>query len=94
MASPHCTVLEEAAELTEGARARDYDHPSRNFERIAVGWSVIFGVEVTPEQVGLANIWQKVARQVHTPKRDNLVDICGYSRTIEKLQEPDVCPRT
>lgn len=81
------SILQEAEELIHGDRAKAYGHPSKNFNNIAKGWSVIFGKDITPEQVALAMIWVKVSRQLNTPKRDNLTDIAGYAGTIEMLAQ-------
>lgn len=80
-------ILQEAEELVHGDRAKAYGHPSVNFKNIADGWSVILGIKVTPEQVALCMCWTKIARHVHSPKRDNLVDLAGYAATIEMLKE-------
>jgi hypothetical protein len=65
--------------LVHGDRKRDYAHPSTNFVRIARGWEVIFGTTVSNRQVGQALAWLKIARDVGTPKHDNLVDLAGYA---------------
>jgi hypothetical protein len=83
------SILEEAQEIIHGPRREKYGHPRKNFQDIADGWSVIFGIEVTPEQVGLAMIWTKVCRETHAHDRDNLVDISGYAGTIEMLGEDE-----
>jgi hypothetical protein len=72
------TVLEEANRLVEGSRSNDYGSPSDNHERIASLWSVLFGQDITARQVALAMVLVKVAREVHSPKRDNLVDGAAY----------------
>ena len=79
-------VLEEANGLIYGERESDYGSVTDNFNNIAKGWSVIFGKDVTAEQVGLAMVWLKVARQVNKPKRDNLVDAAGYIGCVDKVQ--------
>ena len=80
------TILEEAAQVVE-ARGKNYAHPRENYERIAPMWSSILGAQVTPEQIALCMIVVKVSRHCHKPKRDNLVDIAGYARTLEMLDE-------
>jgi len=80
------TIAAEAVMIVNGDRRAAYDHPAVNFARIAALWSPIFGVEVTPRQVALAMIQVKVAREIHCPKRDNLVDICGYVLTLDAVQ--------
>jgi hypothetical protein len=72
------TVLEEANRLVEGNRSNDYGSPASNHERIATLWSVLFEQEITARQVALAMVLVKVAREVHSPKRDNLVDGAAY----------------
>lgn len=79
------TILEEAGRLTSGDRNRDYGHPLDDFGRSAAMWSAILGAPVTPEQVGLCMIAVKLARQCHSPKRDNLVDAAGYARAVEMI---------
>ncbi len=76
-------ILAEAYELTNGARQSDYAHPSVNLGRTAAIWSVIFGIEITSDQVALAMIGVKIARQVHKRTRDNVVDIAGWARCAQ-----------
>ena len=79
------TILEEAQRLILGDRNQSYDHPLDNFNRIARIWSVIFGFPVSAEQVGLAMVGVKLAREAYSPKRDNLVDGAGYFGTVQMV---------
>jgi hypothetical protein len=83
------TVLEEAALLVNdgGDRNDSYDHPYPNFSKIAKTWEVVLGCTVTPRQVALCMIGMKLVRESHKAKRDNIVDIIGYARCIERLEE-------
>lgn len=81
------SILKEAESLIHGDRQESYDHPLDNFTRIANIWSVILGIEVTPEQVGLCMVGTKLAREAFSPKRDNLVDGAGYFGTVEMVYE-------
>jgi hypothetical protein len=87
------TVLEEAARLTSGDRQRDYDHPFRNHQRIARLWNAYLDCRkepkgrIMPEDVATMMILLKIARNVFTPKRDNLVDVCGYARCLEQIAD-------
>lgn len=78
-------VAEEAIGIVHGPRQDNYGHPRDNFRRIAAGFSVVFGVDITERQVALAMMWLKIARDVNKPHRDNLVDVCGYALTAEML---------
>ena len=83
--SPDDSILVEAHQLINNERNIAYDHPLDNFNRIKKGWEVIFGFEITEEQVGLAMTWVKIAREVHRHKRDNLVDGAGYLGTVDMV---------
>lgn len=87
---PAGTILTEAEALVGngGERNDAYDHPRNNFAAIASFWSVVLGCTVTPRQVGLCMIAVKLVRESHKHKRDNLVDLAGYARCIERLEEP------
>ena len=85
MSKKNQNILEEANGLIYGDRQQDYGSVTENFNNIAKGWQVIFGCEITPEQVGLAMAWLKIARQTNKPKRDNLVDAVGYLGCIDKM---------
>ncbi len=83
------TILEEASRLVDGPRENSYGPPNRSFERIAALWSQVLDIEVTPQQVGLCMVLLKVSRECNHHSRDNLVDIAGYARAMEKLTETD-----
>ena len=80
------SLLDEAYTLVTGDRQESYDHPARNFDRIARLWSVALDKEVTAEDVATCMILVKIARQLHAPKRDNLVDAIGYLLTLEAVR--------
>jgi hypothetical protein len=71
-------IAHEAIDLVTGDRQAAYGHPSRNFQETADLWSVVLGIQVTPEQVALCMVQVKIARELHNSKRDNLVDAIGY----------------
>jgi hypothetical protein len=80
------TILQEAQDVVYGDRQADYGSVTQNFTTIARLWSAVLGIKVSPEQVGLCMVQVKVARQMNKPKRDNLVDICGYAACLEKME--------
>lgn len=81
------SILAEADRIVHGARRDAYGHPYDNFLRTARLWEPIFERDVTPQMVALAMIQVKVARQLHVPKRDNLVDIAGYAGTYDMVEQ-------
>lgn len=96
----HTNILTEADEITGGDRNADYGDPKDNHARTAGLWNAYFeakrvGVDnpiytlwVSREDVCYLNILQKIARDIHSPKHDNLVDIAGWARNIESIREP------
>jgi hypothetical protein len=77
------TLLDEAYLLVTNDRNHTYDHPAVNFRRIADLWSVVLGVKVDPDQVGMCMVMVKLAREIHEHKRDNIVDAIGYLLTMD-----------
>jgi hypothetical protein len=84
-------LLVEADALTAGARRKEYGHPVDNFNDIARMWSVILSneaeVNVTPLQVVLCMTALKICRGKQGYKRDTFIDIAGYARCAEMIQE-------
>lgn len=73
-------VLDTAKGLISGEREDDYGNASDNFQRIAAGWSVILGKDVTRGQVALCMDWVKTARLIQSPDHaDSWIDKAGYS---------------
>jgi hypothetical protein len=79
-------VAAYAASVVSDDRQHEYGHPLDNLDRAARIWSVILGADVTAEQVALCMIGMKIARQVHKPKADTVVDIIGYALTLHMVE--------
>ena len=80
--------LKEVEQTLEGDRQVDYGDASKNFARIARMWEVIFGHQVTLEQVHLAMIAVKMSRLVNSPEhQDSWIDIAGYAALAAALKE-------
>ena len=85
------SILAEAAAVVDGPRRADYGTPAENHGRTAALWSAYLGVPIAARDVCMLNVLQKVSRDRHGVKRDNLVDIAGYARNAE-LCEPSPTP--
>ena len=82
-------LCEEVLKIVK-TRGTEYGDIKTNHEEIAKGWSVIFGIEVQPHQVALANDWQKTVRLKTNPKhRDSYKDKIGYMITYSECVEDD-----
>ena len=81
-------ILDEAAEITAIDRRKAYGHPLDNFCRIATVWEMVLkaklqdGALITAQDVAKCMIGLKLAREAFSHRRDNLVDIAGYARTL------------
>lgn len=78
-------VLEDANKIIHGDRNDDYGHPLDNHGITAGLWGIYLGIELTPEQVCILNILQKISRSMNKMTRDTIVDIPGYSGNIEMI---------
>lgn len=84
---PHQNILEEANEIVE-ERMSQYGPPTANHNVTSRLWSAYLGIPITPEMVCYMMILAKISRTVHGDvKRDTLVDIAGYARNIEIVQD-------
>jgi hypothetical protein len=85
ISKPNC--LQIADLLVGGDRNADYGHPFHDFSRTAKIWGAILGIDVTPEQVALCMVGVKISRECNKPKDDNVIDGCGYFRTLEMVKD-------
>lgn len=79
-------VAAYAARLVSDDRQHEYGHPLDNLDRAAQIWSVILDSPVTAEQVALCMVGMKIARQVHKPKSDTVIDIIGYALVLHMVE--------
>ena len=71
-------VLQQAIELTNGDRERDYGSPAENFQTTADMWSAYLGYSVEARDVCIMMGLLKIARLKSGQHRDSSVDACGY----------------
>lgn len=72
-------ILEKARQCVCGDRDLQYGSPEESFSRIAKYWSDYLDKDISPKDVAIMMILFKVAREEHSSKLDNWVDICGYA---------------
>jgi len=90
------TVLDEAKNVTEGARRKSYGHPREHLKSLAEHWTAYLqrrGIlpknkRLEPKDTAMMMVLLKVDREANSDHRDNLVDICGWARVKEMLGEP------
>lgn len=81
-------TIDTAKEVIYGDREKTYGHPSVNLEKIAKIWSVIFGIEITADQVCWAMVGLKMARATNGDRYlDNEIDAIGYIALIDRCHE-------
>lgn len=86
-------LLKEAEETIYGPREDTYGPPNVNLTRIADQWSLYMkqkydvDVKLDAEDVCWLMMDLKKCRQMHSPKRDNLLDSVGYIALIDRLSE-------
>jgi hypothetical protein len=89
------TILEEALEITTNRRDNAYGHPRENHERIAALWNAYLECrptlcdvhpQLSAEDVARMMILLKIVRDANQGSRDNLVDIAGYARCLERIR--------
>lgn len=86
------SIALEAHHAVYGDRQADYGHPREDFTRTAIIWTGLLqhklaeGAYIEAEDVPRCMIGVKLARDVHSPKRDNRVDIAGYAITLDRLE--------
>jgi len=77
-------ILEEANAVVKDRQAA-YGSPVRHWGRTVALVNAHFGTRFAPEDWGVIMVFDKLARQLETDKRDNLVDVCGYAAGVQSV---------
>lgn len=94
--SPEGSILTEAESIVNGARASDYGSALESFSRIGKATELLLNdLDRELLKQGVINastackllMAVKIVRESHKHKRDNLVDLCGYSELLNRLYE-------
>jgi len=88
------SILLEAENLVNGERQAQYADPRINFKYISEIVTAMLGKELTPKECCVVMIAVKLARNRFKYKRDNLVDLAGYTEILNRLCEEEECNKT
>lgn len=81
------SILQEADSIVNGIRQADYSDPVDNFKHIAAIASAIRKKGLTAEDCVVVLMAVKLARENYRHKRDNLVDLAGYTEILYRIKE-------
>ena len=89
-ASDISNVLEEANVLVNKDRNAYYGDPVDTYNKVGTIASVITGKHIEGKDIIKIFIATKLVRESYKHKRDNLVDVCGYSEILNRFEKvPD-----
>jgi len=82
-------LLLDAADAVR-QRGATYGSPQEHFARTVGAINVIFAHKLreplTPADWGICMILDKMAREQHSPKRDNMIDAAGYAACVAEIR--------
>ena len=90
------TILDEAKKLVDGVKREEYGNQLQSLERAAILWDAYLrirskglniGFELDYRDTAFMMILYKITREIHQVKKDNLVDIAGYTYVLELADE-------
>jgi len=91
------SMLQQADDLINGQRQKDYGDKLRNFTQIAMGMQMVLaakllpGAIITANDVALLMIQVKIARLAKSPDhKDSQIDVAGYIGCMDKLQNEPI----
>lgn len=83
-------ILKEADRLIHGERVKTYGKPSKSFQEIAQAATLLCGKPITPTDVTLVLVAQKLIRRRTSPGNlDHVTDACGYLGILADLEQEE-----
>lgn len=83
------SLVEQGVDVVE-ERMQQYGPPLDNFRDIAIMWSVMLGIGISPVDVVHCMIALKMCREKYKHSDDNLIDIAGYTHIAEIFERSPV----
>ena len=80
------SILSEAERLVGGDRNLAYGDGVVEWNKIADIFSTMTGKRITASEAVTLIMIMKLVRECNNPKRDNLVDLCGYALIASRIQ--------
>lgn len=80
-------IAVQAIQAITGPRAQTHGDAQETMQRTAALWSAYLGRDLTPAQVAVCNLLQKLARS-RNYDRDHYVDVIGYALIAEEAARP------
>ena len=85
---PLLTILDKAKKTVDNKREEEYGHPKHHFSKTASVFNALKGTNLTAQDIADFFMVDKLVRRQTSPgDLDHLVDIAGYARCAERLQE-------
>lgn len=82
------SVLVAAHGLRHGPRQDSYGDPTDTWAEVAQVWSVLTGVEITPERAVLLMAALKLVRANRRHDFDDLADLAAYADIANDFRDP------
>jgi len=81
------SILQEAERITTNSRQEQYGNVEQSFSTYKGILKSTFNIELTEVEIVKVLMAIKLGREQYQHKRDNLVDLCGYAKLLQQLEE-------
>lgn len=79
-------ILEKAERIVNSDREAEYGDPVENKVRQALIASATVGRSISPEEIVLVDLSQKMVRAGRGHKEDTTIDLAGYAEILERVR--------
>jgi hypothetical protein len=81
------SILLQADKIVNGDRNEQYGDPNIAFEEYRTILKATFGIDLTSAQICKVLMAIKLGRMKYKYKEDSLVDLCGYTEILNRLEK-------